>query len=357
MDQSGRHLLGQCRIDQPLPSHGSQPLEGRGDDANPVVAAPAASARVAGMKMAVVDDLDVERGELLAQALPDTLRRVHARSLWQAPGMSKPATPPLPTPQCERVALLFAAFGIESEIRPAGAGLGIVDVDDADEARARRLLAEGLPEAPRQTDPADRIDAPRFWFGRGSTAVVGIVVLCSKVFWRLSPDLEPLPPSAMIDAGASVAHLLYRQEYWRLASAVFLHFDLSHLAGNMTTLLIVGPPLAHLLGPLRFLLLFVLAGIGGNVISFALGTAAVKVGASGAIAGVLGGLGGQALRAPGGRRRRHLLRTLGAVAAAYSMLVGFRPGADHLAHAGGLASGLLLGWWLARPNAAAEVTR
>ncbi len=71
-------------------------------------------------------------------------------------------------------------------------------------------------------------------------------------------------------------------------------------------------------------------------------TLGLKGGASGAIAGVLGGLGGQALR-PRPTRYKNW-QVLGALAAVYGLLIGFGPGRDNTAHLGGLLAGVLLGW-------------
>ena len=68
---------------------------------------------------------------------------------------------------------------------------------------------------------------------------------------------------------------------------------------------------------------------------------ALKAGASGAIAGVLGALGGQALR-PRETRYKNW-QVLGALAAVYGLLIGFGPGRDNTAHLGGFLAGLLLG--------------
>jgi rhomboid protease GluP len=137
-------------------------------------------------------------------------------------------------------------------------------------------------------------------------------------------------------------------EWWRLASAAFLHFDLKHLIGNMSALLFLGPPLAAQIGHLRTFVLFLASAVAGNVVSQILGNdAAVKAGASGGICGLLGALAGVALArmaaAEDARARRPAWQTLGALVALFGMIVGFEPGRDHYAHVGGLIAGLLLG--------------
>ena len=54
-------------------------------------------------------------------------------------------------------------------------------------------------------------------------------------------------------------------EYYRLFTAMFLHFGLIHLLTNMWALWVLGRPLEALLGPARFLGLYLVSGLGGNV--------------------------------------------------------------------------------------------
>ncbi|MGW4381735.1 rhomboid family intramembrane serine protease [Kitasatospora sp. NPDC004531] len=81
------------------------------------------------------------------------------------------------------------------------------------------------------------------------------------------------------------------QEWYRLVTAMFVHGGLLHIATNMFSLWVLGPQLERVLGRLRFLGLYLVAGIAGNVLAFLLtpGTSQLfSVGASGAIFGLLG---------------------------------------------------------------------
>jgi len=52
-------------------------------------------------------------------------------------------------------------------------------------------------------------------------------------------------------------------EWWRLVTAAFLHGSLLHIAFNMYVLYALGPTLERILGHGRFVLLYLLAAIGG----------------------------------------------------------------------------------------------
>jgi len=73
-------------------------------------------------------------------------------------------------------------------------------------------------------------------------------------------------------------------------TAIFLHGGFLHLISNMWFLFIFGDNVEGALGSLTFLLLFVIAGIAGNILHFTIApTSSVPMlGASGAIAGILG---------------------------------------------------------------------
>jgi membrane associated rhomboid family serine protease len=79
-------------------------------------------------------------------------------------------------------------------------------------------------------------------------------------------------------------------EYYRLLTSMFLHYGPLHLLLNMAGLWIFGRPLESAFGPLRFLALYMLAGLGGSVsvYVFDFHTNSLTAGASGAIYGLVG---------------------------------------------------------------------
>lgn len=81
-----------------------------------------------------------------------------------------------------------------------------------------------------------------------------------------------------------------RPSLWPFLTHMFLHGNLPHLIGNMWTLWIFGDNVEDRMGHLRFLLFYVLSGLAAAVAQFwfSAGSRIPMVGASGAIAGVLG---------------------------------------------------------------------
>ena len=269
-----------------------------------------------------------------------------------APGPTEVASG-LARSRADDVVVLLAAMGIPAHGERDADGSWFVEVAAADAERAREIVQEEYPHgfavSPDEAAHALRTPpgpAPHVWLHREAWAVAVAGLACVAWFVRMQAVPGELTRSRLLDLGAITWDQVWVGEWWRLLSGVFVHFDGAHLVTNMLTLLIVGPPLALVLGPWRFLLIFVLTGIAGNLASHVLApTAGLKAGASGAIAGVLGALGGTSLD-PGWRRRFARWQVLGALAAVYALLVGAGPGSDHVAHLGGLLSGIVLGRWL-----------
>ena len=113
-----------------------------------------------------------------------------------------------------------------------------------------------------------------------------------------------LVPARYLSPGFAAGAGLDPYNYWPLLTSTFMHAGWLHLIINMWTLWVIGRPLEERLGALRFLLFYLGCGvIAGLSHMFSHPSSTVPtLGASGAIAGVLGGY---ALLYP--RSRVHLL--------------------------------------------------
>ncbi|MFN2425689.1 MAG: rhomboid family intramembrane serine protease [Candidatus Binatia bacterium] len=254
-----------------------------------------------------------------------------------------------------RAALSLLAMGMEAEVarEPEGSRWQ-VSVTEDELGAAVPVVREALT-----TDVIERRPAPpptllggrgaRIWTWQNAASSFAIAAACVGIHAAVHGGPEETARSAaMVAAGAVAPWLVKDGEWWRLLSAVFLHFDLKHLIGNTSALMFLGPPLAAQIGHLKTIVLFAVSGVAGNVVSQLIGNeGAVKAGASGGVCGLLGALAGVALitmaSATDFRERRPAWQTLGALAALFGMIVGFAPGRDHYAHVGGLVAGVLLG--------------
>jgi rhomboid protease GluP len=187
-------------------------------------------------------------------------------------------------------------------------------------------------------------------------ALVGTNLAVFAAMLRYGAGLWHSHDGVQLAWGANFGPATEDGEWWRLATAMFLHFGLVHLAVNMWALWDAGRLVERLYGPIRLLAVYLASGLAGNLLSLiAHGDRAVSGGASGAIFGVYG-----ALLVFLWRERREIhpveFRWLFGGAAVFSAVtIGFGlalAGIDNAAHIGGLVSGTLVGAALARPLSA-----
>lgn len=153
----------------------------------------------------------------------------------------------------------------------------------------------------------------------------------------------------LVQFGAKLNALIVLGEYWRLLTACFLHIGIVHLAFNSYALYVLGSEMEALYGQVRFTIIYLLAGLFGSLMSFALSPGAgISAGASGAVFGLVGTLAAFYWRQRetfGSIAQRRFVNVIMLVA--LNALVGLTtPGIDNLAHLGGLVAGLILGWQL-----------
>jgi len=79
-------------------------------------------------------------------------------------------------------------------------------------------------------------------------------------------------------------------EWYRFITSMFLHAGVLHLALNMWALWVVGRVIEQALGPVRFLALYLVAGLGGSLAVYLFTGPYLTVGASGAIFGLFAAL-------------------------------------------------------------------
>ena len=118
--------------------------------------------------------------------------------------------------------------------------------------------------------------------------------------------------------------------------------------------ILMGGPVERNLGHIRYLILYLVSGIGGNIVSVlydrAQGVNTYSVGASGAVFGVMGALIVLIIKGRKKLRAGSSLPARAAFAVFYAVYAGFRnPYTDNAAHIGGLIFGLALGALLSLP--------
>ena len=209
---------------------------------------------------------------------------------------------------------------------------------------------KGLVVEPNQQDD---LENPQGFLlpGEGRTPIVTMALLgANVVIWLTATAAGGTEnPQVLLDFGAMFGPLIAEGQYWRLFTAMFLHIGIAHVAFNGFGLLIFGRLVERAYGHVRFLTIYILAGLAGSVASYLFNSIAIAAGASGAIFGVLGALAAffVAQRELFGRMaQRNLIGLL--VLASINLVYGLAtPGIDNWAHMGGFAAGFVLGLALA----------
>jgi len=117
-----------------------------------------------------------------------------------------------------------------------------------------------------------------------------IIVTCVVVFlWQISGGPQYFEWT-LFTYGVIPVNIMRGQCIITLLTNIFLHGGLSHLVGNMVFLFIFGDNVEDRLGHLRYLVFYLLCGVGASLVWVLteLGSSIPAVGASGAISGILG---------------------------------------------------------------------
>ena len=193
----------------------------------------------------------------------------------------------------------------------------------------------------------------------GKRAYINGAIIILNIVYFLYLELAGSSENSlfMIEKGALYLPLLIgEKQYYRLITSVFMHFGIEHLMNNMLVLFVLGDNLERALGHIKYLIFYLLCGVGANCFSVAFDVltmqpsgAAVSAGASGAIFGVVGGL------AVAVARNRGRLEDLSSRQLLVLLLVSLyhgmtSVGVNNAAHVGGLICRIFLGFLFYRKS-------
>jgi len=225
---------------------------------------------------------------------------------------------------------VLAAAGIEHRVEHGADGWRLVVANEDGERAVATLTAyEGERRAPR-TDVA-----PEY----GTTWAGLVVAALLLVFYAVTGPATRATDWFRVGSGS--AERVVDGELWRTVTALTLHADPAHVLANAVSAAVLVTAVGRLLGPGLGTWLVLLAGAGGNALNAWVHAARhISIGASTAVFGALGILGGLQFGRMRGRRRAWL-----ALAATLALLalVGSDERTDIMAHLFGLVAGLGLG--------------
>lgn len=183
-------------------------------------------------------------------------------------------------------------------------------------------------------------------------ALLGILVAIGAVTLLWARDGLPDGADSALIAGALVPSQVATGQWWRLVTGTWMHESWQHLVVNGLALVIVGRHVEACFGPVRMWCIYAAAGLCG-ALGTTIGGAAMSVGASGAIFGLVGALLAVGIRLwplLGGRMRRSLVGVPAAVIASIVVvdwLFADATGGDRVdrwAHLTGAFGGVALGY-------------
>ncbi len=212
------------------------------------------------------------------------------------------------------------------------------------EAALRRLISQTIGETKLTVKSGSGAGAPAVWaLILLNVAMFGVEVLMGGATnTRTLHLLGALEPEAVV----------YGHEYWRLLTALFLHYGPLHILFNLYALYLLGPDLERLIGSLKFVVSYLISGLGSSagvvLLHIMKWTQADQlVGASGCVMGVIGVSAGLLLRhrrTPlAGRRLRNIILIV-ALQTAFDLS---SPQVSLSAHLSGFLTGVLVGVVLA----------
>ena len=163
-------------------------------------------------------------------------------------------------------------------------------------------------------------------------------------------------PSLIVSFGLAPAG--FGERPWTIVTSLFLHGSFGHILGNMVTLYFFGKYLRLLVGSSKFLLVYFIGGILGGILYVLLAPPlSIAIGASGAVFALGGAL---AVMRP---KLRVLVfpvpvpMPLWAAVIGSFVIISFLPGVAWQAHLGGLAFGVIAGYFFRRKEQLVSYTK
>ena len=176
-----------------------------------------------------------------------------------------------------------------------------------------------------------------------------IMAICIILFILMELSGGSTNSQTLLKYGANLDVLVKNGEYYRLFTCIFLHIGIMHLLCNMYSLYIIGREVENLFGKIKYIIIFILSGIFGSIMSLAFTHNTISAGASGAIFGLLGALlyfGMHYRTYLGEAIKRSIIPII-----VINLIIGFfAEGIDLAAHIGVLVGGVLVAMMVGVPD-------
>ena len=171
--------------------------------------------------------------------------------------------------------------------------------------------------------------------------ILNVIVFFIETATGGSEDVE----NVLRLGGAYTPYIVENNQWYRIITSMFLHYGIAHIVNNSISLLAMGQYVEAYFGRIKFLIIYLLAGIAGNLLTVGVdlftGSFPVSAGASGAICGLLGAMTILAID----KRTRKIFPVPRMIAVIVLVLLpGFGDSSINvMAHLGGFAAGFIIG--------------
>jgi len=122
--------------------------------------------------------------------------------------------------------------------------------------------------------------------------IIFTIILLNLTLWVITQVLPFEFGKVLYFLGAGNNYFISaNEEYWRILTPIFLHAKgLSHVLLNSIALIIFAPPLEQMLGKIKFPIMYLLAGMLGNIGTYFMEplSTTFHIGASGSVYGIFG---------------------------------------------------------------------
>lgn len=222
---------------------------------------------------------------------------------------------------------------------------------EANKQAIQQLAAETLVAAEQEIKDLNELDEAMNLSSGTASVTYALIAINVVVF-----ILMAIQGAGIFDAnglvhirwGSNFGPLTQSGDWWRLFTAMFLHFGIIHLLLNMYALFSIANYLEPMLGKVRYITAYLCSGVLASLVSLWWhSTPANSAGASGAVFGMYGvflallttSLIPKKVRGP-------LLQSI-VIFVIYNLAYGLKGGIDNAAHIGGLISGMGIGYLFA----------
>jgi rhomboid protease GluP len=237
---------------------------------------------------------------------------------------------------------------IACNLAPAGAGGGPI-APSAGSARSSTPALGAISQFRKELDYATPNTYATFALIALNALVFGM--MCLSGVSAKDPTIDGL-----MRWGADFGPSTLGGQWWRMFTSLFVHIGFLHLLYNMLALVPAGRSLERLVGSRNFLLIYLVAGLGGSLWALYWSPLILSAGASGAVFGIYGALGGLVLmrgQAMAPELSAALKKSVIAFVA-YNAMYSLQPGVSLAAHVGGLVVGFVGGLVVASAEPAEE---